>query len=205
MKIPEIIIYDFDGVICDSVNIKTDAFIELYRSYGKEIQSKVRTYHLENGGISRYQKFRFFESQILGKKVSESRINDLADRFSALVKKKVISSKYIPGAIEFISKNKNKRQFICTGTPENEILEIIREKRIDTYFERVYGSPSTKTSIIKTIINECNISLDEYLFFGDAMTDYYAARECKIKFVGVQNNINHSIFPKGTIVINNFL
>ena len=23
MKIPEIIIYDFDGVICDSVNIKT--------------------------------------------------------------------------------------------------------------------------------------------------------------------------------------
>lgn len=205
MKIPEIIIYDFDGVICDSVNIKTDAFIELYRSYGKEIQSKVRKYHLENGGISRYQKFRFFESQILGKKVSESRINDLADRFSALVKKKVISSKYIPGAIEFISKNKNKRQFICTGTPENEILEIIREKRIDTYFERVYGSPSTKTSIIKTIINECNISLDEYLFFGDAMTDYYAARECKIKFVGVQNNINHSIFPKGTIVINNFL
>ena len=205
MKIPEIIIYDFDGVICDSVNIKTDAFIELYRSYGKEIQSKVRTYHLENGGISRYQKFRFFESQILGKKVTESRINDLADRFSALVKKKVISSKYIPGAIEFISKNKNKRQFICTGTPENEILEIIREKRIDTYFERVYGSPSTKTSIIKTIINECNISLDEYLFFGDAMTDYYAAHECKIKFVGVQNNINHSIFPEGTIVINNFL
>ena len=35
------IIFDYDGTIADSVNIKTEAFAELYRIYGKEIERKV--------------------------------------------------------------------------------------------------------------------------------------------------------------------
>ena len=31
---PKVIIYDFDGVVCDSVNVKTEAFVKLYKSYG---------------------------------------------------------------------------------------------------------------------------------------------------------------------------
>ena len=50
----EILIFDFDGVICDSVNIKTQAFIELYKNYGSKIQEQVREYHLINSGISRF-------------------------------------------------------------------------------------------------------------------------------------------------------
>ena len=205
MKLPEILIYDFDGVICDSVNIKTEAFVEMYQPYGTEIQEKVEAYHLMHGGISRFEKFRYFESHLLGNKVNEAKINDLASRFSALVKEKVIAAKYIPGAFEFISKNKYKRQFICTGTPENEILEIIEAKEIDSYFEKVYGSPSSKSSIIKAILKYCNKSSDDCIFFGDAMTDYNAALECKIPFVGIQEDFNQSVFPKGTSLIKNFL
>ena len=42
----KILIYDFDGVVCDSVHIKTEAFVELYASYDENIQQAVRTYHL---------------------------------------------------------------------------------------------------------------------------------------------------------------
>ena len=35
------IIFDFDGVILDSVNVKTKAFELLYEEYGPEIQKKV--------------------------------------------------------------------------------------------------------------------------------------------------------------------
>lgn len=205
MKLPEVLIYDFDGVICDSVNIKTEAFVEMYQSYGTEIQEKVKTYHLMYGGISRFEKFRYFESHLLGKKVTEAKINDLASRFSALVKEKVIAANYIPGAFEFISINKDKRQFICTGTPENEILEIIEAKEIDSYFEKTYGSPSSKSSIIKAILKYCNKSSDDCIFFGDAMTDYNAAVECSIPFIGIQEASSSNIFPKGTQVIENFL
>ena len=54
------IIYDFDGVICDSVNVKTEAFAKIYSEYGHSIVSKVVDYHNLHGGISRYEKIQVF-------------------------------------------------------------------------------------------------------------------------------------------------
>ena len=51
----EVLIYDFDGVICDSVKIKTNAFIELYKNYSLKIQNQVKEYHILNSGISRFE------------------------------------------------------------------------------------------------------------------------------------------------------
>ena len=39
------IIFDFDGVICDSVEIKTQAFAKLYNQYGPDIENKVIKYY----------------------------------------------------------------------------------------------------------------------------------------------------------------
>lgn len=40
------IFWDFDGVIAESVNVKTEAFYNLYLPYGIEIAEKVRRYLL---------------------------------------------------------------------------------------------------------------------------------------------------------------
>ena len=197
MKLPEIIIYDFDGVICDSVDIKTEAFVEIYKPYGERIQNAVKNYHLENGGISRYKKFWFFENQLLNRNVDEKYIENLANKFSSLVKRKVIDSDYIPGAINFLEKNISKKQFICTGTPQNEIEEIIREKKIESFFHGIYGSPLSKKKIINLILKKNNSNSENCIFFGDAMTDYLAANECNVPFVGLDSNKNVN-FPYGT-------
>lgn len=49
------IFWDFDGVIAESVNVKTEAFYNLYLPYGIEIAEKVRRHHLDNGGMSRFE------------------------------------------------------------------------------------------------------------------------------------------------------
>ena len=82
----KILIYDFDGVICDSVHIKTEAFVELYASYDIEIQQAVKDHHLKHGGISRFEKFNYFESELLGNTITEKRIEELAQSFTLLVK-----------------------------------------------------------------------------------------------------------------------
>ena len=51
------IIFDFDGVILNSHNVKTQAFYDLFKKYGKEIAYKSKNYHLENTGISRFVKY----------------------------------------------------------------------------------------------------------------------------------------------------
>ena len=202
MKIPEIIIYDFDGVICDSVNIKTEAFVELYLSYGKEVQQTVKEYHLANGGISRYEKFRYFQETLLGQSTNQEQINALANQFSLLVKQKVIASNYVPGVIDFLKANEGKKQFICTGTPQNEIVDIVEQKGIKSFFYDIYGSPRTKIEIIQIIMEKYSAHPSDCIFFGDALTDYEAAKACSIPFIGISNE--NTQFPNKTYLINNF-
>ena len=67
----KVIIFDFDGVLVESVNIKTEAFAEIYRPYGKLIERKVVNHHLANGGVSRYEKFVLYHNKFLGLKICE--------------------------------------------------------------------------------------------------------------------------------------
>ena len=41
MKNNNLAVFDLDGVILESIDCKTNAFRDLYESYGKEIQKKV--------------------------------------------------------------------------------------------------------------------------------------------------------------------
>ena len=200
---PKILIYDFDGVICDSVGLKTDAFVELYSSENENIQKLVKVYHLTNGGISRFEKIKYFETVLLGKIYSEEENNKLAQKFAELVKEKVINSSFIIGVKKFLEKHsKNHLQFICTGTPEFEIKEITERMGISSFFKKIYGSPKSKKEIINKILADTRSSCDECIFFGDAISDYKAANSFNIPFIGVENN--NTVFPVGTKIIKNF-
>jgi phosphoglycolate phosphatase-like HAD superfamily hydrolase len=196
-------IYDFDGVVCDSVNIKTEAFLELYSMESEKVKMSIKNYHLANGGISRFEKIKYFENTILNKTITTSEIISKAANFSSLVKQKVTESNFIPGIIEFLNLNLEKKlQFICTGTPEDEIIDIINNRKLEKYFDEVYGSPKTKVEIIKTILNKYHLVETECLFFGDAITDFNAAKDTNIDFIGIANSDTR--FPDKTNTINNF-
>jgi phosphoglycolate phosphatase-like HAD superfamily hydrolase len=197
------IIFDFDGVICDSVNVKTEAFALMYRKYGDEVVSRVIQFHHDNGGISRHEKFRYFHKEFLGISLTDEEVIKMSDDFSSIVLQRIINSPYLPGVMEFIQrKSFNSMLFICTGTPETEIKIILEAKKINKYFKSVYGSPKTKTVIIQEIMKSYNLLNTQLEFYGDATTDYNAALENDIKFIGVLSKTTE--FPDGTIVINDF-
>ena len=194
------IIFDFDGVIVDSVNVKTLAFAELYSEYGPEVQRKVKDYHILNGGISRFEKFKYFHKHFLDITISESELIFLADKFSNLVFDKVCCSKNINGALEFIKfASKNYLTFICTGTPQSEIEAILEHKGLTNDFVKVLGSPKVKVAIVNEIMAGYKLHSSEVLFIGDAMTDFKAAVETNIHFIGVRNK--DTVFPENTILV----
>jgi len=178
------IIFDFDGVIAESVNIKTDAFKKMYAKYGNTVVKKVISHHLLNGGISRYEKFNFYHENFLGIKLSEEELEKLAIEFSELVVQDVVEAPYVHGALEFIENNyKDYKYFISTGTPQNEIIDIINRKKISIYFESIYGSPENKTDHIKKIMSKSGYTKDELIFIGDADTDILAAKNNDIPII----------------------
>ena len=54
------IVFDFDGVIAESVQVKTNAFAELYGPFGNDVVQKVISHHEANGGVSRYEKIKYY-------------------------------------------------------------------------------------------------------------------------------------------------
>ena len=67
------IIFDFDGVLIDSVNIKNKAFKEIVKNKNKTIKKKFIQYHYKNLGISRKVKFKYLLKNLLKKKKYKSR------------------------------------------------------------------------------------------------------------------------------------
>lgn len=179
------IIFDYDGVIAESVNVKTEAFAEMYKPYGEEIVHKVIKHHEANGGMSRFEKFKIYHSDFLGRKINQFKVDELAEQFSRLVLQKVVEAPYVTGAFEFLHENNQKYDFyISTGTPTEEIEKILNFKDIRKYFIAVYGSPEKKDAHVEKILKGYNYNKNEVVFIGDALTDRDAARKNGIKFIG---------------------
>ncbi len=189
------IFFDFDGVIAESVSAKTDAFKKMYLSYGKDIANKVVAYHKLHGGISRYEKFRYFHKEFLNEVIDEEKVNELAIQFSNIVLEKVINSEEVIGANYFIEKYHTKFKFwIITGTPNSEIKIIVEKRKIENYFLGVHGSPNNKRYWIEFLIEKHKLNRDEIIFLGDATTDMDAANYSKTHFALRENEENKELF-----------
>ena len=201
------IIFDFDGVIAESVQVKTDAFASLYEKYGDNIVTKVIEHHEANGGMSRFEKIKLYHGFYLNKAITNEEIEDLANQFSKLVVRKVIDSPYVPGVFKYIQKCYEKYNlFISTGTPTNEIKQILMGRGIVEYFIEIYGSPEKKSVHLSKIMFKYNYYPNELIFYGDAATDIDAAEKANIPFVLIKNSFNEELVNsfKGEI-IRNFL
>lgn len=187
-------IFDFDGVIVDSVNIKTEAFAEIYRPFGEEVVSKVVSHHISHGGINRFDKIRYYHKNYLNQEISDFEVSKLASKFSDIVFKKVINAPFIEGALKFLEflKKNNKKMFIISATPEEEIKRIVAGRKLNKYFIDIKGAPISKKKNLKKIIKLYKINAVESVYFGDAEEDLNTASSCSITFVPINyfNNNN---------------
>lgn len=197
------VFFDFDGVILDSVNVKTEAFAAMFRQYGPDVEKAVVAYHLANGGVSRFKKFQYYYENLLGKSITQQELEVLGEEFSRLALQGVLDSPFIPGALETLRKLKNQNIpcFVASGTPDEEIKLIVEKRELSPYFIEVHGSPMKKSDIVTNIANNYDLSLPDCLFIGDAMTDYEAAKACGTKFMGIVEKGHKSPFPNNTFSV----
>lgn len=191
------IIFDFDGVVVESGDIKTQAFANLYRAHGETVMAEVARYHRLNGGMSRYQKFHYFQQHLLEKPPLTPDEEQQLDRlFSELVVEAVIASEIVPGAAELIRKEAARIPlFIASGTPEAELNTIVMRRGLASYFTAVRGSPTPKQMLIADILSSHALSPERVLMIGDALIDYQSAQMNKVAFVGRVRPGDDNPFP----------
>jgi len=192
LKNIEAIFFDFDGVIKDSVEVKSDAFEQLFLPFGKEISKKVRAHHEKNGGISRYDKLPVYIGWT-GQDLTQEIVDKYAKNFSDLVKQKVVNSKWVPGVLDYLDSAYNQRFFLVTATPQQEIEYILVSLKIKHFFKEVFGSPTKKVDAINSILKKYSISFEKSIMIGDSSSDYNAASANGIKFVLRRTALNKKL------------
>tara|TARA_E500000178_G_C16880659_1_gene688816 strand:- start:466 stop:1083 length:618 start_codon:yes stop_codon:yes gene_type:complete len=183
------ILWDFDGVILDSMQIKGDGFVELFKNYNSKEVQILEKYHFANGGVSRFDKIKYFYNQVLKEEISEEKVIKLANTFSNIIKSKIYDKKkLINDSIKFIEKNSIKYNFhIISGSEHIELIRLCKYLEIDKYFISINGSPTKKEVLVKTVIKDFSYNKNEVILIGDAMTDYDAAKKNDIGFYGYNN------------------
>ena len=176
--------FDFDGVIVESVAVKTHAFARLFEDEGAAVVSQVVAHHLAHGGVSRVEKIRYAYQEILRRPLSAERLQLLSERFRQFVFEGVVRAPWVPGALEAIRvlHASGLSLYVVSGTPEDELREVVARRALASYFTGVYGSPTTKDVLLSRVLGG-RLQPNERLFVGDAMTDFAGAQATRVRFV----------------------
>ena len=177
------LVFDCDGVILDSNAIKTEAFYEIGKQYSGEAGTRLAQYHIENGGESRYKKFKYFFENILNKRSSKKEVNRLSEIFSKITVNKVLTCPIAEGIFELRKKTCKKKWLVVSGSDQEELRKIFIARGLYKSFNGgIFGSPDTKDTILDRELKLGNI-IEPALFIGDSITDYKAAKNAGMDFI----------------------
>lgn len=190
------IVFDCDGVILDSVPVKTKAFARLAEPYGAEARDRFVMYHTVHGGVSRYKKFEWFFSEILDREITKEESISWGEKFTEYALDEVRKCKLISGAADVLDYwHKRLPLYVCSGTPTGELRTILKERGLATYFAGIFGSPPGKAELLAKIVRQAKLEPESTLMVGDSPTDWDAAEYAGTMFYGVGHELEGGPFP----------
>lgn len=196
------VIFDFDGVIVESEEIKTRAFAAMYREHGPVVVEAIMAHHRANGGISRRKKIRWCHRTHLGIELDQAALDGLCRRFSAMVEDEVVACDWVAGAEQVLRALHGRLPlFVVSGTPHDELDRIFTRRDLHCWFVEVWGSPRGKPEIIEDILVRHRLDPSAVVFVGDSAADLRAARATGLRFLGRIADGRASPFPAGTPAI----
>lgn len=192
------LVFDCDGVILDSVPVKTRAFARVAEPFGEEARDRLLMYHKVHGGVSRYKKFEWLYEHVLGKAITPEESRRLGDLFAEYVLDELQHCALIPGAQDVLAYWRGRLpMFVCSGTPQEELQSVLQLRGLDGYFDAIYGSPPAKAELLAHIVRTEKLDPADVLMVGDAPTDRDAADYAGTMFYGVGSILKGGDFPWG--------
>ncbi|UCZ56944.1 HAD hydrolase-like protein [Desulfurispirillum indicum] len=179
------VVFDCDGVILNSNQVKTQAFYNAALPYGTQSAQALVDYHVAHGGVSRYQKFRYFLEELVLPGVSGPGFQDLLDAYAAEVRKGLLSCEVASGLHDLRRLTADAHWLVISGGDQSELREIFALRELTELFDGgVFGSPDTKDHIFTREIQCGNIAAPA-VFVGDSRCDFEAASKAGVDFVFV--------------------
>jgi phosphoglycolate phosphatase-like HAD superfamily hydrolase len=186
----KVIVFDFDGTLIDSNQLKYEAFFKLFPS--DALQTKIVTEVLsEIIEESRYVILREIIKRLnaeMNEDELDNNVQVLATQYNVIVVDGAKRCREKTGAKEVLeSLSKRYNLYLNSTTPETSLKDIVKHRKWDNYFCDIFGYPNDKVSVLLEIIRKETIEPDELLVVGDGKSDRDSANSVKCNFFRINN------------------
>jgi len=183
------IFWDFDGVILNSMSVRDKGFELVLKDYRDEQVEKLMQFHHKNGGLSRYVKFRYFYEEVLNEPLSDDRLSELTDAFSAIMLQELGNRNLLfEDTLSFLQSAADSfRMHVVSGSDQTELRQLCERLDVAQFFKSIHGSPKPKKDWVRSLLREYNYNKAHTVLVGDSINDLEAARDNGIDFIGYNN------------------
>ena len=178
------IIFDFDGVLVDSEILVAKAFSKYMQELG------IKTNEKEFANLAGKKTVEVID--ILSEKYSlkdkKTFFDDIMNIASNIYKKEL---KTVVGVEEFLKKSKHNL-YIGSNSMKNRILDGLKRVGLEKYFNpnHIYSfdlvdNPKPHPDIYLKAVNDNDLIIDETIIIEDSVVGVNAAKNAKIKVIGL--------------------
>jgi len=185
------LVFDFDGVIVDSNRVKRDAWFSIFES-SEEVSRALVEDALQHTAGDRFDILRYIFSKP-GYEPGQVAllVDEYAHRYDTEVKKGIFGVGVSRSVFDTLRQLKEKyKLYINSATPEEALEETVKRLELDTLFESILGTPSSKEENLKKVMERENVASTELIFIGDGEGDRDAAVSIGCQFIGIANEWN---------------
>lgn len=145
-------------------------------------------YHQVHGGVSRFLKFEYLFTDILGWDNFKQELKEALNRFAEIIRLGILNAAEAPGLRDLLGdlQESGIRLFVVSGGVQAELRDVFQTRELDKYFENIFGSPDSKEDILIRELASGTIELPA-VFIGDSRYDYEVAVQSNLDFVFVSN------------------
>jgi phosphoglycolate phosphatase-like HAD superfamily hydrolase len=188
------LIFDFDGTLILSNDLKYNAYFEIFPddTFHREMIVKVLKNCFESSRFTILEKILGalhaddYNSESIGEQLLK-----LADHYNAIVLEGAQKCSAMPGALKVLEiLSPIYPLYLSSTTPEAELIEIIRYRGWEKYFKSIYGYPRDKAETVKMIIGMERVAPDNVLIVGDGDSDRLSAKNTGANFFHVTSQTN---------------
>ncbi|MDP2573121.1 HAD hydrolase-like protein [Vibrio penaeicida] len=180
----EVYIFDCDGVILDSNQLKIEAMNNALEAHfsAQDLIIECVNYFRRNFGKSRFHHVAYFLDSIFD--IEEEKRSDLEllvlEDFSKQCRALYLTAELTPSFMAFLEQCEGKR-YVASGSEQSELRDVFVQRGLDAHFDGVFGSPTPKSELIRHILEQAQNT--NAVMFGDAETDMLSAQQNHIDFV----------------------
>lgn len=196
------VIFDLDGVIVNTVPLHFKAWKKMFNEYGKKFNFK--DYKQKVDGIPRMSGARAILSEL-----SQEELNAAAAKkqsyFLEFLKQEGI--KVYPSTVNFIKILKNNKIKVAVISSSKNCLFILEKANLVNLFDVIITGNDIKRGkphpdIFLLAAEKLNLNPSECVVFEDAVLGVEAAKNAKMKVIGIDRYLKPERLKQAELIIN---